>query len=268
MHNSQYKNNNINFNTVSLKNFEILEKLGSGGMGSVRLGSHVRTGKLYALKFVPMIYENNIKEGLILSPKLNHINLLKQYGHFYDEYKGIEYVIIVSEFIQGVDMYDIYFDSYIINRTRDPTDYIIQIATGLKYLHSMGCIHRDIKLENIIITLDNVVKIIDYDFLIDGYDPHGSCCGTLNYISPEILNNEFYDESTDVWSLGISIYCILTCKYPFDGKESVVYKKIKTLHPNMTDIPSEWLVIVSGLLQKDPKKRMNLNQLLNLINSM
>lgn len=252
---------------MSLENFNLIEILGEGAIGEVHLAEYKINGRLYALKIVKYKHAKKILYGLDICTTFKHENLVSCYGHFSQTYKNKKCIIIIMEFVQGNDLFDIFMENdnnYILFIL--PT--IIQgVIRGLKYMHKKGYIHRDIKLENIILTRDNKIKIVDYDFIIaeDTIDID-SRCGTPYYVSPEILGDNTIDHRTDIWSLGVVLYTLLTRDYPFDGEDEIeVFENILSENPSLNKIPSNYIVIVTGMLQKRLEKRITLKRISKIL---
>lgn len=247
---------------MSLNKFNIIEQLGEGSFGNVHLAEYKPNGRLYALKFVKRRDKALIFNGLKLSVRVKHHNLIQCYGYFNEKLNDKRYIISILEFFQGRDMYDVIFD----NLTYDIKTILLQLVDGLSYLHDHGYVHRDVKLENIIINNNDRVKLVDYDFLMKIGSANLYICGTSYYISPEILNGEIPDHRTDLWSLGVTIYTMLAGYYPFDGQDDLeICSKINTIEPNLIDIPSSYVLIVEGLLQKSPSKRISLEKVSTIL---
>lgn len=248
--------------------FEIMEVLGEGAIGTVYLAQYKPNEKLYALKMVEVEHQNIIREGLDSASTINHKNLIRFYGYFFDKYEGCFYYITIMEFFQGRDLFD-------LAREEEIDDYLFtivdQVIAGLKYLHKRGYIHRDIKVENIMINDDRDVKIVDYDFLTkNGND--GFKCGTPYYKAPELITGLDPDYRIDLWSLGVTIFVMTYGDYPFTGKNTKdLYRNIVTQRlsfkgfPNMTGNFIDYKKIVKGLLKKDPDKRMSLERVSKIL---
>ena len=137
---------------------------------------------------------------------------------------------------------------------------IKQIVCGLQYLHSMYFIHRDIKLSNIFISLDNKVKIGDFGFSTKSFDNNNEDLGTFGYIAPEILASENYDYRVDLYSLGIVILEIC-CNF---NTQMEKYETIKEI--DKFNYPHEGLEkIIKGLIKKNPEDRLSLSNCINFI---
>lgn len=268
-----------------MENFELIKKIGKGAFGTVFLARD-NTKTLVAVK---IYFENidweNIENSLELAMQLHHPNLVICKTFFHDRLVTEENMLsgrstvnlcAVLEYVDGVNLFTAINLLFNKNIDNDPKkshkkidSYLTQIVNGLRYIHSKGMIHCDIKPENILISIDKLsnlhkVKIIDYDFLID--KPKEKNIGTPLFISPEIYAKKKYDEKTDNWSLGVTIYYCLTEKYPFNANNLLDLKKLilSEYTPDFFEIPSKYLQIVKGLLIKDVKNRLSLNQVLML----
>ena len=139
-----------------------------------------------------------------------------------DLFENTEYIYIVMELLRGGDLYA-YLEShkYKVGETRS-RNIIHSLATALYYLHSYGIIHRDIKLDNVMMideSDDSDVKLVDFG-LSKFVGPNEKCIepyGTYGFVAPEILRGLPYDKSVDVWSLGVIAYMLLAGEGPFEG---------------------------------------------------
>ena len=259
---------------ISLEKFEIIEKLGAGSIGDVYLAEYTPKGRLYALKFIKIKHEKCAINGIKLSKKLIHKNLIRCYGYFTEKWNGEIYIISIMEYFQSMDIFDMLLidNNMLINnygtrwvvKHKNIKSVLKQLVDGLNYLHDNNIIHRDIKLENVLINYKGEVKITDYDFLTDKEYPDNIGCGTPCYSSPEILNNKIINYKTDLWSLGVILYIILDGDYPF-GDDYNTFKKIIYEEPSYANIPFKYLSIVSGLLIKDKLERIGFSDLYKLL---
>ncbi len=258
----------------SIDEFKVIRKLGEGSVANVYLGHHIDTKQQYSLKFVEDHDKQYVMKNLDFYLTIDHENLMKIYGYFDSNVNNKNYLIIVMEYIEGDDLFDAMAEWYLedldypVNiNVYDMIDSIVkQIVAGLKYLHDLGYIHRDIKLENIMITPDNTIKIIDYDFLIHENDGYCVPAGTPIYAAPEVIKYEYVDKRVDLWALGILIYALLNDDYPFDSDDQKeLYKKIVNNRPDTRKMKFRYAMIVEGLLDKDPDKRMSLDNVLKLL---
>ena len=163
--------------------------------------------------------------------------------------------------------------SFVIKRTKlnEKTSRIIfkQLINSLKFIHSKGIIHRDIKLDNILIDLNNSIKLCDFG-VGKNYKKNEKLkdqCGTPAYIAPEILNNEegYFGPPVDIWSSGVVLYAMLSGNVPFKANN------IKDLHQliingqynNIKDISNDARNLIKKILEVDPSKRINIEGILN-----
>ena len=142
-----------------------------------------------------------------------------------------------------------------------------QIIQGIKYIHSIGIVHRDIKLENILLDLNNIIKICDFGMgkLIKPNIIFKDQCGTPVYMAPKIIRGEGYlGFPVDIWSAGIALYIMLSGNLPFnkdkdhDLEYAILNKNIKEI----SDAGEEENNLLKNILKKDPNKRFTANQIL------
>ncbi len=252
--------------------YRILRRLGSGGMGHVYLALDTELGRHCALKFIsPELLSDagmlhHLEQEARTASALNHPNILTIYR--IAEFDGE--LFIASEFVQGVTL-----KRAIQRGSVDPDMAIriaIQIASALMAAHSAGVIHRDLKPANVMVRPDGYVKVIDFGLakLTDksavsrkshlGLPPLGSVVGTVDYMSPEQAIGEEVDERTDIWSLGVLLYEMLSHQRPFAGdKDSDVLVAIRQKPapplPNLASLPPGVGRIVSRALMKDLSRR-------------
>ena len=237
--------------------------LGRGAFGKVNLSLHILTGRLVAIKSINKEklqnerYLKKIKnETSIMKILSNSKNIVK----FYETYETKKHICIVMEYICAGDLL-----SYLKKRTRltEPAAKFIfkQIILALKYIHKNNIIHRDIKLDNILIDLDNNIKICDFGVsrIIAKNEIMNEQCGTLAYIAPEILLNQGYQGfGIDIWSSGILLYAMLNGGVPFKGSSASELKNIiiKGEFKEIKGVSYEANNIIKRLLCVDPNKRI------------
>ena len=249
---------------MQISDFKLIRMIGKGALGDVWLAQYIKTKSYYALKF--MDFKNapvNIIESLKLAKTIDHPNLMELYEYFYEKTMYGNNIIIVCEYVKGENLYDKIKNNHSI----DIDEIINQTLDGLNYLHKKKIIHRDIKPENIIINR-NVIKIIDYDFLIYNNKAKGKA-GTPYYLAPEIYLQKYYDHRVDIWSLGILIWCCLEGRETFDA-ENRKELKIKVLNdePDWSQIDDEkMLLVLKGCLKKNPDNRLSIKQIKELLNN-
>lgn len=209
--------------------YRIIEKLGSGGMGMVFLAEDTKLNRKVALKFLPSEYTTDVdiisrfkREAQALAA-LNHPNIITV--HEVGEHDGIAY--IAMEYVKGKSLRDaILKEEFTIAEVLEIT---IQICEGLNKAHKAGVFHRDIKPENILIDEDGLVKIVDFGLAkLEGASKltkQSSTLGTLHYLAPEQFQGLKLDHRTDIWSLGVVLYEMITGHLPFQGdfEAAVIY---------------------------------------------
>ncbi|WVQ86027.1 hypothetical protein IAT38_008195 [Cryptococcus sp. DSM 104549] len=224
--------------------------LGSGAGGTVRLikGSTKTGGSTYAVKeFRPRRqgetekeYQRKVTAEFCVGVTLRHINVIEtvdivnDHGHFYE--------------IMEYAPYDL-FSVVMSGKMSRPEIYCVfrQIVDGVNYLHSMGLAHRDLKLDNCVMTSDNIVKLIDFGtatvFHYPGKHqiPASGVVGSDPYLAPEVLSKEHYDPRlTDVWSVAIIFMCMILRRFPWkipDYKTDMSYRLYVNTHPELCTKP-------------------------------
>ena len=208
------QSNNLLFSlkTISKTNKSGRKTLGVGGGGRVDLIHHSSdNSKLYAMKTVCLHGGRNllrIKTEIRIHQKMNHPNIIKMYG---SEFIG-DNVYIFLDFASHGDLY-----SALRNKNNSKSELtfsskikiFIQCVKAVDYMHSRGFLHRDLKLENILLEKGFNVKICDFGWAIE--KEHNtrrrSICGTIEYMAPEIFENKLQSTKIDIWALGRLFFC-------------------------------------------------------------
>jgi len=265
----------------TITHYKITDKLGEGGMGVVYKAEDLKLGRPVAIKFLPshLASSEENKARFMREAKsaaaLNHPNILGIYE--IDEENSS--LFLVMEFVDGETL-----KTYIPKISKgtglpveQAIDWIEQISNGLKTAHSINIIHRDIKTENIMITKDGRLKIMDFGLAKlknqAGLTKTGTSLGTLSYMSPEQSHGVPADNRSDIWSLGVVFYEILTGELPFKSEHEAglfyVIANEPPAAPNMLNkkIPHQIDSIVMKMLEKEPDKRFqNIDELLKALN--
>jgi non-specific serine/threonine protein kinase len=250
----------------TISHYKILEKLGEGGMGDVYKAEDTKLKRVVAIKFLPLdlTRDKNAKKRFIheaqAASSLQHHNICTI--HEIDETEEGQLFIVM----------DCYDGETIEEKIKqgpleidEALDIIIQTAQGLDKAHQSKIVHRDIKSANFIVTTDGIVKIIDFGIAkLAGQTrvtKDGTSVGTASYMSPEQTLGKEVDHRTDIWSLGVVLYEMMTGLQPFQGdyEQAVVYsimnEEPKPLTGIRTGIPLELERIVNKAMAKDPDER-------------
>ena len=191
-----------------------------------------------------------------------------------DLFENCDYYYIILEFMQGKDMFDyIQIRNFQLSEQR-VKEMAWQIGQAIRYLHNYGIVHRDLKLENVMMsdnTEASVPKLVDFGLakMIGPNEKASEPFGTLGYVAPEILKKQPYSFSCDLWSFGCIIYALLSGSLPFDHesqKETIkmtLNKKLEFDLPCWNTFTPECKDLLVQLLQKDPAQRISLEDALN-----
>jgi eukaryotic-like serine/threonine-protein kinase len=262
----------------TIGHYKISESIGTGGMGEVYLATDIVAGRKAALKLLPLRFTGDAERLKRFQQEaravvgLNHPNILTVYEIGEDH--SIHY--IASELIEGETLRE--------RLTRGPMqlsevlDVAIQVASALAAAHQAGIVHRDIKPENIMLRPDGYVKVLDFgiaklaeeelpaamprdEALLLVETNLGAVMGTVRYMSPEQACGEHVDQSTDIWSLGVVLYEMLTGHAPFTGDTSqdvmfsILEKEPPPLRSSNKQTPAELRQIVGKALRKGRTER-------------
>jgi serine/threonine protein kinase len=191
---------------------------------------------------------------------MRHPNILRLYNYFWDEDK----VYLMLEMAPGGELYALLTERGRFSEARAAW-YLKQMVEAIRYCHSKHVIHRDIKPENILIGFNDTLKIADFGWSVHApTSRRDTFCGTLDYLPPEMVENVKHDYSVDTWGLGVLAYEFLVGKPPFeDTSKKNTYKKIQSVQVEFPPFLSKQAVsLIRGLLRKDPKHRMSLDEVL------
>ncbi|KAI2466794.1 hypothetical protein F4781DRAFT_434009 [Annulohypoxylon bovei var. microspora] len=249
---------------IGLDHFNFLAVLGKGNFGKVMLAETKKTRRLYAIKVLKkeFIIENDEVESIrsekrvfLIANRERHPFLTNLHACFQTETR----VYFVMEYISGGDlMLHIQRGQF---GTKRAQFYASEVCLALKYFHENGVIYRDLKLDNILLTLDGHIKIADYGLCKEDMwygSTTSTFCGTPEFMAPEILLDKKYGRAVDWWAFGVLIYQMLLQQSPFRGEdEDEIYDAIladEPLYP--IHMPRESVSILQKLLTRDPDQRL------------
>ena len=251
----------------TISHYRILEKLGEGGMGEVYKAEDLVLHRTVALKFPPdpMHKDEAVRERLLnearMAATLSHQNVTAV--HSVGDHEGRPF--IVMEYVDGKTL-----RNAIDGRGPLPLEQFVKIAAqlceGLNAVHEHEVLHRDIKTENILLTERDQVKIVDCGLAArfisaEGLEEELGIAGTSAYMSPEQMRGDPLDQRSDIFSVGVVFFEMLTGHLPFeaDHPAALVYLLLNTDPPPMEkyrkEIPDEIAAVVRRALEKEPAKR-------------
>jgi serine/threonine protein kinase/Flp pilus assembly protein TadD len=249
----------------TISHYKILEKLGEGGMGIVYKAEDTKLKRTVALKFLPPEFtrDKDAKERFFVEAQaaaaLEHQNIC----NIYEIEEAEDQIFIVMSYVEGQNLKEKIESGPL--QIKESLKIAIQIAEGLQEAHEKGIVHRDIKSANIMITEKGQVKIMDFGLAkLKGKSKltkAGTTVGTAAYMSPEQSMGKKVDHRTDIWSLGVVLYEMVTGQLPFKGdyEQAVVYSILneepEPVTAIRTGIPQELERIINKTLVKDPSDR-------------
>ncbi|MCT4508478.1 MAG: Stk1 family PASTA domain-containing Ser/Thr kinase [Tepidibacter sp.] len=244
--------------------YEILDKIGDGGMAFVYKARCTILNRIVAIKVLRPEFSNDeefllkFKNEALASAGLTHPNIVNIYDVGQDE----EINYIVMEYVDGMNLKDLIKKKGALDYSY-ALDIMKQIAMALNQAHKNGIVHRDIKPHNILISEDNVAKVADFGIAkattSSTITVVGNVIGSVHYFSPEQARGGYIDKTSDLYSLGIVLYEMLTGKVPFRGDTpvNIALKHINEYIDFEKDIPDNIPKDIKGLLYKLTQKKQS-----------
>lgn len=246
--------------------YELLELIGVGGMADIYRARDIQEDRIVAVKILKTEFAGsdeflrrfrNESKAIAL---LSHPNIVKIYDvGFTDKVQ-----FIVMEYVDGITLTD-YIEQQGVLKWRDAVHFTVQILRALQHAHDRGIVHRDIKSSNIMLLRDGTIKVMDFGIARFNRENNKTVSektiGSVHYISPEQARGDITDERSDIYSVGVALYEMLTGKKPFDGDTpvAIALKHMQSTPKKPTElnetIPEGLEQIVLRAMQKEPYQR-------------
>lgn len=248
-----------------VEDYEILEHLGKGGFAHVYRAKCRNSGLFVAIKMIDKVLMassgmiSRVRQEVTIHSRLKHPAILELYTFFEDSH----YVYLVLELAHNGELAKHFKLGTRGLDEKAAADIFRQVLSGVIYLHTHNIIHRDLSLNNLLLTKDLKVKIADFGLAtqLNGPDEkHVTMCGTPNYISPEVASREVHGLPADVWGLGCMLYTLLVGSPPFHTQhiKTTLNKVINADYKIPSELSREAQDLLQKLLCKDPIKRISL----------
>jgi calcium-dependent protein kinase len=247
------------------KKYEVISVLGSGAFGKVRLYVDKQCKDMkYAIK---TLKKENISQDLLncitsevkILSELDHPNIVK----YYEAYEDESFIHIVMEYLQGEDLYKLINKRKHNFKEPDVAEILTYLLKALSFIHNKGLVHRDIKPQNILFSIPGdykTLKLIDFGLSTSETNKLKQRVGSPYYMAPEIINGRF-SSKTDLWSVGVILFVMVTGNYPFEARnQEEIFYKIQNEDYNRKALESrkcseEVKGLLELLLQKQEKDR-------------
>ncbi len=246
--------------------YELLELIGVGGMADIYRARDVQEDRIVAVKILKTEFAGseeflrrfrNESKAIAL---LSHPNIVKIYDvGFTDKVQ-----FIVMEYVDGITLTD-YIEQQGVLKWRDAVHFTVQVLRALQHAHDRGIVHRDVKSSNVMLLRDGTIKVMDFGIARFNRENNKTMSektiGSVHYISPEQARGDITDERSDIYSVGVALYEMLTGRKPFDGDTpvAIALKHMQSNPKRPTEInetiPEGLEQIVLRAMQKEPQAR-------------
>ncbi|CAO3600691.1 unnamed protein product [Absidia cylindrospora] len=243
--------------------YAIGETIGEGTFGKVKLGTHKLTGQQVAVKKISKQHASMIAREIHHHRQLEHPNIVRIYEIIVTE----SAIHIFSEYCPNGELFDLLASTGRFSESR-VHGWFQQLTNALQLCHRQGIVHRDLKLENILLDVNNNCKICDFGFarFTDNKQLLETFCGSLAYSAPEVIMRQKYTgPETDIWSLGVILYTLLAGELPFDDdSEITTQRKIVNVDYEMPYYFSSYAQdLIANILKREPTDRYTMDQIIN-----
>ena len=249
---------------INIEDFKILKVLGRGTYGKVMLVQHKEEGTLYALK---AIQKNKVIKTSQIEHTKSERRILEKMEHPFIvtlryAFQTKSRLYMVFDFVSGGELFQHLKNDEYFSEARTKF-YAAEILLALEFLHKKNIMYRDLKPENVLLDTDGHVKITDFGLAkeLSSTSQTSTFCGTDEYLAPEIILNVPYNESVDIWALGVLIYEMLTGWAPWQERnrkklfDNILYNPLDLSHPNFSASARD---LLKRMLEKIPEDRLKL----------
>ena len=249
-------------NTIELKDLDNVKELGSGNFGSVNLVRNKKNKFLYAIKALNLeqIKIESLEECVEVERdvllKIDHPFIMKMVKYL----KNDSYIFFINEYIKGKELWEVIRDIGLLNK--EQTQYYgASILLAIDYLHKQKIIYRDIKPENVMVSVKGYIKIIDFGTVKEIKDRTSTIIGTSHYMAPEITKGEGYSFQVDIWSIAICMYEFFCGKLPFGEDYDDPMDIYRAVSQEELTFPSfvkdeKFMQLMNKMLRKSPTNRL------------
>jgi len=258
------KSESIDFTQeIELSHFQLLRSVGKGAFGKVRVVQHKENKKLFALKYInkekciKMHAVQNIIQERNLLEEINNPFICNLRYAFQDD----ENMFMVIDLMLGGDL------RFHLNRMQTMTEemvkfYVMEVSSGLAYLHGKHIVHRDLKPDNVLLSESGHAHLTDFNIAVHFQEdqPLKAVAGSMAYMAPEVLSKKGYFSAVDWWSLGVMMYELLYGKRPFRAKtnqeltHAIIHEQVQ--YPAHSSISPECINVMKAFIERNVQKRL------------